>query len=46
MIRGVIVVVAHTYSEEGGELVIRIISARKATAAERRAYAEDHETSS
>jgi len=44
MIGGVIVVVAHTYREEGGELVIRIISARKATSAERRAY-EGHETS-
>ena len=44
MIRGIIVVVAHTYREEGGELVIRIISARKATPAERRAY-EGHETS-
>jgi hypothetical protein len=46
MIRGVIVVVAHTYLEEGGELVIRIISARKATSTERIAYAEGHEASS
>jgi uncharacterized protein len=42
MIRGLIVVVAHTYREEGAELVIRIISARKATPAERRSY-EGHE---
>jgi len=46
MINGVIVVVAHTYREEGGELVIRVISARKATATERIAYAEGHEASS
>ena len=44
MIRGAIVLVAHTYREEGGELVIRIVSARKATLAERKAY-EGHETS-
>ncbi|MGO9269127.1 MAG: BrnT family toxin [Terriglobia bacterium] len=41
-IGGAIVVVAHTYREEGEELVIRIISARKATATERIAYAEAH----
>ncbi len=45
MMRGLVVVVAHTYREESGELVIRIISARKATSAERRAY-EGHEASS
>jgi hypothetical protein len=32
------VLVAHTYGEEGGEEVIRIVSARKATPSERRAY--------
>ncbi len=42
MIKGLIVVVAHTYRVEGEEEAIRIISARKATAAERRAY-EGHE---
>ena len=46
MIRGVIVVVAHTYRQEGDDLVNRIISARKATATERTAYAEGHEASS
>jgi len=32
------VLVAHTYREEGGEEVTRIISARNATPSERRAY--------
>lgn len=45
MIEGVIVVVAHTYRAQGEEEIIRIISARKATPAERRAY-ETHEASS
>src|SRR5713226_9222759 len=36
----IVVVVAHTYREEDGEEVIRIISARKATSPERRAYEE------
>ncbi len=45
MIQGLIVLVAHTYRAEGEEEVIRIISARKATPAERRAY-EGHEASS
>jgi uncharacterized DUF497 family protein len=35
-----IVVVAHTYREADGDEVIRIISARKATSPERRAYEE------
>jgi hypothetical protein len=39
------VLVAHTYREENGEEVIRIISSRKATASERRAYEEGHERS-
>jgi len=34
----VILLVAHTYREEGGEEEIRIISARKATARERTVY--------
>lgn len=34
----VIILVAHTYEESEGEPFIRIISARKATAAERRIY--------
>jgi uncharacterized DUF497 family protein len=46
MISGVMVVVAHTYRQEGDDLVNRIISARKATATERTAYAEGHEASS
>jgi uncharacterized protein len=45
MIQGLIVLVAHTYRAEGEEEVIRIISARKATPAERRAY-EGHEAAS
>ena len=44
MIKGLIVLVAHTYLAEGEEEVIRIISARKATRAERRVY-EGHEAS-
>jgi uncharacterized protein len=36
----VIVVVAYTYREEGDNEVIRIISARKASPSERRAYGE------
>lgn len=39
-LRGVLIVVAHTYYEEYGEEVIRIISARKATPSQRRAYEE------
>ncbi len=34
----VVLPMAHTYREEGGEEVIRIISARKATPHERRIY--------
>jgi hypothetical protein len=41
MIGGVVIVlVAHTYREEHGDEVIRIVSARKATPRERRAYEE------
>ena len=44
LIDGVIVVlVAHTYRCEEGEEVIRIISARKGTPRERRAYEESRE---
>ncbi|MDZ7736186.1 MAG: BrnT family toxin [Gammaproteobacteria bacterium] len=34
----IVLLVAHTYYEEDGEEVIRIISARKATAHERKSY--------
>ncbi|MGB6945412.1 MAG: BrnT family toxin [Bryobacteraceae bacterium] len=37
-IGGVVLIVAHTWTDEDGEEVIRIISARKATPSERRAY--------
>ncbi|HKW89861.1 MAG TPA: BrnT family toxin [Candidatus Acidoferrales bacterium] len=37
----VILLVVHTYREEGGEEVIRIISARKATPSERKFYEEN-----
>jgi uncharacterized DUF497 family protein len=36
----VLLFVAHTYREEGGEEYIRIISARKATPRERKTYEE------
>ena len=39
--RIVVLVVAHTWREEDGEEVIRIISARKATPHERGIYEED-----
>jgi uncharacterized DUF497 family protein len=38
--RSVVVLVAHTYREEKGEAVVRLISARKATSSEKRAYEE------
>jgi hypothetical protein len=40
MISGIVLIVAHTFRDEDGEEVVRLISARKATAPERRAYAE------
>lgn len=40
-IDGVILIVAHTWRDEDGAEVIRLISARKATRSERRAYAEN-----
>jgi hypothetical protein len=42
----VIVLVAHTYREENGEEVVRIISARKAAGPERKAYEEAYEKTS
>ncbi len=44
MVSGVVVIVAHTWEEHSGQ-VIRLISARKATARERRVYAENQENS-
>jgi len=38
----VILLVAHTYEDEGGEEVIRIVSARKATPRERESYEHAH----
>ena len=44
MIGGVMVLlVAHTFRDEGGAEAIRIISARKATPRERRAYEKGHQ---
>jgi uncharacterized DUF497 family protein len=37
----VILVVAHTYGEENGEEIVRIISARKATKSERGRYQDE-----
>ena len=42
MVSGTVLFVAHTYREEAGDEVIRLISARKAIAHERRAYAKKH----
>jgi hypothetical protein len=36
----VVLLVAHTYLDEGDEEIIRVISARKATARERKIYAQ------
>jgi uncharacterized DUF497 family protein len=41
----VVVLLAHTYGEENGEEVIRLIPARKATPVERRAYEKNYESS-
>ena len=43
MIDDVILIVAHTWRDDGGDEVIRLISARKATGNERRAYAQDQQ---
>jgi uncharacterized DUF497 family protein len=40
MIADVLLIVTHTYRDEDDDEVVRLISARKATARERRAYAE------
>jgi uncharacterized DUF497 family protein len=45
MISDLVVAVAHTHREEDEDLVIRIISARKATPTERIAYANNYEAS-
>ena len=43
LVGGVVaLLVAHTYEEENGEEVVRIISARKATPRERNIYEESH----
>jgi len=42
----VILLVAHTYDEEDGEEMIRIISARKATPHERKLYEQAHQKTS
>ncbi len=43
MIAGLILIVVHTWRNEDGEEVIRVISARKATPTERRAYAKNQQ---
>jgi len=43
MIAGLILIVAYTWRDEDGEEVIRVISARKATPTERRAYAKNQQ---
>jgi len=45
MVFGEALLVAHTYRERAGEEVIRLISARKAVAHERRAYAKSQKRS-
>ena len=45
MVSGSVLIVAHTYRDEAGEEVIRLISARKAIAQERRAYARNQKRS-
>ena len=45
MVSGIILIVVHTYRGEDREEVIRLISARKATARERQAYAESQKKS-
>ncbi len=46
MVSGTVLLVAHTYRAEPGGEVIRLISARKAIAGERRAYAKSQKRSS
>ncbi len=45
MVSGAVLLVAHTYCDEVGDEVIRLISARKAIASERRAYAKNQKRS-
>jgi len=45
MVSGLTVIAAHTYRDESAGEVIRLISARKATARERRAYATNQKRS-
>ncbi|MGP8244937.1 MAG: BrnT family toxin [Bryobacteraceae bacterium] len=46
MVSGTVLLVAHTYRDEAGDEVIRLISARKAVARERREYAKSQKHSS
>jgi hypothetical protein len=46
MVSGTVLLVAHTYREEASDEVIRLISARKAVARERREYAKGQGRSS
>jgi hypothetical protein len=46
MVSGALLLVAHTWRDEPGDEAIRLISARKAIARERRAYAKSQERSS
>jgi len=41
IVSGIVVLVAHTWDEDDSAQVMRLISARKATARERRVYAEN-----
>ena len=43
--RVILVLVAHTYRDQDGEELMRLISARKATPLERRAYEENYASS-
>lgn len=46
MVSGAVLLVAHTYRDEADDEMIRLISARKAIARERRAYAKSQKHSS
>jgi uncharacterized DUF497 family protein len=46
MVSGTVLFVPHTYREGAGDEAIRLISARKAIAHERRAYAKSQKRSS
>jgi uncharacterized protein len=43
MVDDIVLVVAHTWKDEEGDEVIRVISARKATPSERRGYAKNQQ---